>query len=111
MSDADLLVIRMELMHVFRTLSASASEELTSLATLSEVIGSLEIPSSLELVSCLLETLNKITSHISPDVADRRYVEQLIMSAVENVVQNFPVSAKYSVMESSLIEDCSPGAP
>ena len=50
------------------------------------------MPGSLELVSCLLETLNKIASSASPDIADRQYVEQLIMSAVENVVQHFPVS-------------------
>ena len=77
---------------VFRVTSTSTSEGLSSLAILVEIIGVLQMPGSLELVSCLLETLNKITSSTPPDIADRQYVEQLIMSAVENVVQQFPVN-------------------
>lgn len=64
------------------------------LAVLAEVLGSVKVAGSLELVSCLLETLNKVTHTVAPDAADRRFVEQLIMSAVENVVQQFPVSVK-----------------
>ncbi|KAI1789700.1 hypothetical protein LXA43DRAFT_1019967 [Ganoderma leucocontextum] len=69
------------------------SEELSALAVLVEVVGSLKITGSLELVSCLLETLNKVASDSSPDAADIRFIEQLLMSAVENVVGSFPASA------------------
>ena len=43
-------------------------------------------------MSCLLETLQKVLSNVSPDAADRRFIEQLLMSATENVVEHFPVS-------------------
>ncbi|RPD60690.1 hypothetical protein L227DRAFT_501246 [Lentinus tigrinus ALCF2SS1-6] len=78
---------------VERTTAATATQELSSLAVLAEVIGSLKIAGSFELVACLLETLSKVVSNVSPDVADRRFVEQLLMSAIENVVDNFTPSA------------------
>ena len=52
----------------------------------------MKVTGSLELVVCLLETLNKVASHPSPDTADVRFIEQLLMSAVETVVGSFPVS-------------------
>ena len=80
-------------MHLDRTASSAASGELASLAILTEVVGSLKFTGTLELVACLLETLNKVTINISPDVVDRRFVEQLLMSAIENAVENLPVCA------------------
>ncbi|KAI0628514.1 hypothetical protein C8Q77DRAFT_1244640, partial [Trametes polyzona] len=66
--------------------------EISTLAVLAEVLGSTKIAGPLELVSCLLETLSKVTHTVAPDAANRRFVEQLIMSAVENVVHNFPAA-------------------
>ena len=71
----------------------AVSRELSFLAALAEVIGSLHIPGSLELISSLLDTLQKVMSNVSPDVADRRFVEQLLMSAIDNVVENFSVGS------------------
>lgn len=74
------------------------------LAALAEVLSSVKIVGSLELVSCLLETLNKVTHTVAPDAADKRYVEQLIMSAVENVVQQFPVGLEVICARVKLID-------
>lgn len=67
------------------------NEELSTLAVLAEVIGSLKVTGSLDLVSCLLETLNKVASNSSPAAADKRFIEQLLMSAIENVVGSLQV--------------------
>ncbi|KAI0651200.1 hypothetical protein C8Q79DRAFT_1004507 [Trametes meyenii] len=67
-------------------------EEISLLAVLAEVIGSLKISGSLELISSLLETLHKVTHAAAPDTADRRFVEQLVMSAIENVAHQFPAA-------------------
>ncbi len=74
----------------YRTAHAQ-SEDLSALALLVEVVGSLKITGSLEIVSCLLEILNKVASNSSPDAVDKRFIEQLLMSAIENVVGSFPV--------------------
>lgn len=80
-------------LHLYRASLATTGQDLSSLAVLAEVIGSLKVPGSLELVACLLETLSKVVSNVSPDVADKRYIEQLLMSAIENVVENLAVSS------------------
>ncbi|KAI9060150.1 hypothetical protein FKP32DRAFT_1760434 [Trametes sanguinea] len=77
---------------VEKSATAAQIEEISLLAVLAEVLGSIKVPGSLELISCLLETLHKVTHNVAPDTADRRFVEQLIMSAVENFVQQFPAS-------------------
>ncbi|KAI0776755.1 hypothetical protein BD413DRAFT_469201 [Trametes elegans] len=66
--------------------------EISTLAVLAEVLGAIKIAGSLELISSLLETLHKVTHTVALDVADRRFVEQLIMSAVENMVQQLPAT-------------------
>ncbi|KAI0670242.1 hypothetical protein C8Q78DRAFT_1138718 [Trametes maxima] len=75
---------------VEKSATTAQIEEISLLATLAEVLVSLKITGSLELISSLLETLHKVTNTVAPDTADRRFVEQLIMSAVENVVHQFP---------------------
>ncbi|OSD00001.1 hypothetical protein PYCCODRAFT_1479448 [Trametes coccinea BRFM310] len=78
---------------VEKSATAAQIEEISLLAVLAEALGSVKVPGCLELISCLLETLHKVTHNVAPDTADRRFVEQLIMSAVENFVQQFPASA------------------
>ncbi|KAJ8482003.1 hypothetical protein ONZ51_g5640 [Trametes cubensis] len=77
---------------VENTTATAQSEGVALLSVLAEVLASLKITGTLELISCLLETLHKVTHNVAPDTADRRFVEQLIMSAVENIVQQFPSS-------------------
>ncbi|KAH9893998.1 hypothetical protein C8Q73DRAFT_694035 [Cubamyces lactineus] len=77
---------------VENTAATAQSEGMALLSILAEVLASLKITGTLELISCLLETLHKVTHSVAPDTADRRFVEQLIMSAVENIVQQFPTS-------------------
>ncbi|KAI0742763.1 hypothetical protein C8Q80DRAFT_1221194 [Daedaleopsis nitida] len=92
---------------VEKTATAAASQELSPLAVLAEVVASLKITGTLELISCLLESLSKVASHVPPDVADRRYVEQLLMSALENIVEHFPSStvvAPGSIRVDTLVE-------
>ncbi|CCM00706.1 uncharacterized protein FIBRA_02746 [Fibroporia radiculosa] len=56
------------------------------LSLLAEVLAARPLPSSLELIACLLETLNKAAHDASVQPADRNYIEQLLMSAVDNAV-------------------------
>ncbi|KAH9920883.1 armadillo-type protein [Epithele typhae] len=78
---------------VEKTATTFAHGSLSSLAIIAEILDSSKITGTLELLSCLLETLNKVVSNVSPDLPDRRYVEQLLMSAAENVAQRFTPSA------------------
>ncbi|KAI0712775.1 armadillo-type protein [Cerioporus squamosus] len=72
-----------------KTVLTASNTELPSLAVLAEVLGSVKVAGSLELVACLLETLHKVVNNVSPDASDRRFIEQLLMSAIENAVENF----------------------
>ncbi|TFK83295.1 hypothetical protein K466DRAFT_498737 [Polyporus arcularius HHB13444] len=92
---------------VEKATSTAPSTELSSLAVLAEVLGSVKVAGSLELIACLLETLSKVVSNVSPDAADRRFIEQLLMSAIENVVENFVPStsvAPGSIRVDTLVE-------
>ena len=44
-------------------------------------------------MSCLLETLGKVVHDTSASVAEKAYVEQLLMSGLDNAATNIPVSA------------------
>ncbi|KAH9943771.1 hypothetical protein B0H21DRAFT_877669 [Amylocystis lapponica] len=66
----------------------TSSDGVASLSLLMEVLASKSLPGSLELISCLLETLGKVTHGSSAAITDRSYVEQLLMSAVESAVVN-----------------------
>jgi len=61
------------------------------LSVLSEVISSILLPGSIELISCLLDTLSKVAHCDSIPQADVVYVEQLLMSGIENVATNVAV--------------------
>ncbi|KAF9468309.1 hypothetical protein BDZ94DRAFT_1246474 [Collybia nuda] len=55
------------------------------LSLLTEVLGTRSLPGSLDLISHLLETLNRVIQSVSPAQADINYIQQLLMSAIENV--------------------------
>ncbi|OBZ74951.1 U3 small nucleolar RNA-associated protein 10 [Grifola frondosa] len=61
------------------------NNDLASLTFLVEVLGSKSIFGSLELVSCLLETLSKV-HHTHQEAADKRFLEQLLMIAMEKAI-------------------------
>lgn len=56
-----------------------------------EVLGAKPLPGSPDLVTVLLDTLNKTIGDGSATPADKTYVEQLLLSAIDNVVTNIPV--------------------
>ncbi|KAI0092311.1 armadillo-type protein [Irpex rosettiformis] len=67
------------------------SHDYSSLTTLAEVLGAKPLPGSSELVSTLLDTLSKTINDGSVASADKAYLEQLLLSAIDNVVTNISV--------------------
>ncbi|KDQ54552.1 hypothetical protein JAAARDRAFT_135194 [Jaapia argillacea MUCL 33604] len=65
------------------SISGPSSDPLQALTLLAEVISSRPPPASPELISTLLETLNRVTTTEAPLLADKAYTEQLLMSAIE----------------------------
>jgi len=63
-----------------------------SLVLLAEILAASSLPGSLDLISRLLDTLNSVLHYEPPAQGDKSYVEQLLMSAVENAAQNVIVS-------------------
>ncbi|TFK37695.1 hypothetical protein BDQ12DRAFT_685121 [Crucibulum laeve] len=70
-----------------KTLDAPV-DSLPRLTLLVEILGTKSLPGSLELISHLLETLNKVIQSVSSSQADVSYIEQLLMSAIENAATN-----------------------
>jgi len=60
-----------------------------------EILGTKSLPGSLDLVSHLLETLNRVVQSISPNQADVSYVEQLLMSAVDSAASKIVVDIPF----------------
>lgn len=56
-----------------------------------EVLGARSLPGSPELVASLLDTLSHVLHDTSVPPSDKTYVEQLLLSALENVISNIPV--------------------
>ncbi|KAG5644278.1 hypothetical protein DXG03_008763 [Asterophora parasitica] len=68
-----------------RAKTSYASEDvLLRLSLFVEVLGAQSLPGSLDLISNLLETLNRVLQSVSSTQADASYIEQLLMSAIEN---------------------------
>jgi U3 small nucleolar RNA-associated protein 10 len=65
---------------------------LPALTLLAEIISSNTLPGSIELISRLLETLNTVVQYVSPTRGDLSFLEQLLMSAVDNVADKVSVS-------------------
>ncbi|KAJ7452113.1 hypothetical protein B0H11DRAFT_1742292 [Mycena galericulata] len=64
-----------------------SDETFPRLSLLAEVLGSIPLPGSLDLVSRLLETLHNVVQSSTPTDVDISYIEQSLMSAVENSAQ------------------------
>ena len=76
--------------HHFR--SEDSEDSLASLSMLAEILGSKKLPGSPELITTLLETLTKVVHDAPAAAADKAFVEQVLMSALENAALNMPVS-------------------
>jgi hypothetical protein len=59
-------------------------DSMARLVLLAEVLASQSLPTSVELVSCLLETINAVL-HADSANTDVAYLQQLLMAAIENV--------------------------
>jgi U3 small nucleolar RNA-associated protein 10 len=71
--------------------SAPSDDTLPELSLLAEILGSKPLPGSLDLVSALLETLSRLIQSSPPSQADVNYVQQMLMSAIDNAASNIPV--------------------
>ena len=66
-------------------------DPLSSLGLIAEVLGTKQLPGSLDLISRLLETLHHVVQFASPTQADIDFIQQLLMSAVENAADGITV--------------------
>jgi U3 small nucleolar RNA-associated protein 10 len=72
--------------------NAPSADFFSSLVLLAEILAASSLPGSLDLISRLLDTLNSVLHYEPPAQGDKSYIEQLLMSAVENAAQNVIVS-------------------
>lgn len=68
------------------------------LTLLAEILGTKSLPGSLDLVSALLDTLSKVIQSSSGLRAEANYIEQMLMSAIENAAANIPVRLNICAM-------------
>ena len=66
-------------------------ESYASLTLLLEVLGTKPIQSSADLVKAVLDTLGNIIHDTSVSPSDKSYVEQLLLSALDNAVGSIAV--------------------
>ena len=72
--------------------NAPSADFFPSLVLLAEILAASSLPGSLDLISRLLDALNSVLHYEPPAQGDKSYIEQLLMSAVENAAQNVIVS-------------------
>lgn len=75
---------------------------MSSLSLLAEILGSMRLPATVELIAALLDTLNKVVHDAPTGTGDKVFVEQVLMSALENVALNMPVRVIFREMTASL---------
>jgi U3 small nucleolar RNA-associated protein 10 len=75
------------------TVATQVDDRLTSITLVSEVLSTIPLPASLELVSTLLETLSVVTQLASVAEGEAAYAQQLLMNAVEAAASPVLVSA------------------
>ena len=63
---------------------ASGADPLECLALLAEVLSGIPLPGDRDLISCLLETLNDVSRSEGRPTAGVAYIEQLLMSCIQN---------------------------
>lgn len=81
--------------------SIHSPEAYAVLTLLAEILGAKSLPGAPELVIALLDTLSKVISDSSVTTADKTYVEQLLLSALENAVGSVSVRHQPDPVESA----------
>lgn len=77
--------------YLLHSVSEAEFSHFSRLSLLVEVLGSKPLPGSMDLLSRLLETLSKVIQSAVPGQGDVAYVEQLLMSAIENAASKVTV--------------------
>ncbi|THH26927.1 hypothetical protein EUX98_g7265 [Antrodiella citrinella] len=72
------------------SIEETSNDSLSSLSLLAEILGSQKLLGSVELISSLLETLTRVVHDAPPATGDQVFVEQVLMSALENVALSIP---------------------
>jgi hypothetical protein len=67
-----------------RRADAEDSEALGSLTFLAEVLSGVSLPGDKDLISCLLEVLSNVARSEERSTAGVAYIEQLLMSCIQN---------------------------
>lgn len=70
---------------------SAPDDSLPRLSLLAELLAAKTLPGSLDLAARLLETLNRVMQSASPTQVDVSYIEQSLMSAVENAADKIVV--------------------
>lgn len=83
---------------------SAPEDDLPALSLFVEVLGTKPLPGSLDLISRLLETLNRVVQSASSTSADMSYIEQLLMSAVENAAEKVLVRRNWMLWIAILID-------
>jgi U3 small nucleolar RNA-associated protein 10 len=73
----------------------NVEEKMSMLTFLAEILGTKELPGSLDLLTQLLDTLGKIIHHDSPVPSDTSYLCQMLMAAVEEAASKIKVFFVY----------------
>jgi hypothetical protein len=82
--------------------SDDGHDDYVPLTILVEVLGGKPLPGSSELVITLLDSLSKVINDGSVPATDKIYIEQLLLSALDNAVSNISVWNISSDAESTL---------
>ncbi|KAI0790983.1 hypothetical protein C8Q75DRAFT_805854 [Abortiporus biennis] len=69
---------------------------LWSLGFFSEILGSITLPGSVDLLSTVLDTLSKVVQESSSTGGDKIFIQQLLLSALDNVISNIPANQNVS---------------
>lgn len=85
-----------------KTPESLASDQLQALTILAEVLGTSDTPGSVDLISRLLETLDKVIHAKGLDTSDTNYVCQMLMAAIERsaskMTEPFPHPIRLEVL-------------
>ncbi|KAI0063355.1 ARM repeat-containing protein [Artomyces pyxidatus] len=81
------------------------TESPASFALLAELLSSITLPGSMELITYLLEVLNRVAHSDTTLSADKAYIEQLLMSALDNAAANVATEATPVVVRLDILVD------
>ncbi|KAJ8583913.1 hypothetical protein M405DRAFT_936925 [Rhizopogon salebrosus TDB-379] len=82
----------------------NVEEKMSMLTFLAEILGTKELPGSLDLLTQLLDTLGKIIHHDSPVPSDTSYLCQMLMAAVEEAASKIKEAPARPIRLDILVE-------